>query len=568
MTPSHPDRALFKRRMLFKAAGVGTAGAAGLPLLSSCAEVGGGEGSVQAIDQSLDVLPEFKEWPLPVEPDLVGEPPNHLSAFLEYPDPVVQVVTDPPRTSGYYQVYVPNWGPVMPKDDPYFLAMQEATGGTRVEFVQNDPAAFPEAAVQWIKAQEFGDAIFLLSWMSYAHADFNETVVNSFANISDIVSGDISERWPLLAGRGDAAWADAAWSTDPDNPKETAGIYGVPWHLNGGPGNAFYYRADLLREAGLEVPTTVEELLDVARAWSDDAAGKWAIAGTDYMSRAWFRLAAGHGWSWDGSGLVHNNERSEFKDWVAFQRTLTDEKLRHPSVGTTGFDSKAAQKAGEVLFDQDGWNRWTDLTAEVNASGEIPGFELGVLGALTHGGGEPMYHAGRGVGGWLFFRKDLEADAIAELLDVANFCAAPYGTKEYEMIVYGQEGVHFEYDAEGKPAFTEAGIAAKQDSFAYIAMSGVVQTFIEGPSDIVRQRFAFNESVLPYLDEDIFEGLRLTSPETAGNPGQVFDEKVNDIIYGRAELSELDAAVATWKADGGDKAREFFEGVYDDLQGG
>ena len=562
-----PAKAPFKRRSLFKAAGIGTAGAAGLPLMSACGEVSGGEGNVQELDQTLDILPEYKEWPLPVQPDLVGEPPNHPSAFLTYPDPVAQAIPNPPGNSGEYQIYVPNWGPTPAKDDPYFVAMQEATGGTKIEFVQSDGEAFAEASVQWIQAQEFGDAIFMFGWYTGAHANFNETVVNSFADITDIVSGDISERWPLLAGRGDAAWADSIWSADPENPKDTAGIYGVPWTLNGGPGTACYYRADLLADAGLAAPTTVEELLEVARAWSDDGAGKWAIAGTDYISKAWFRLASGYGWIWDGSGLVHNNERPEFQEWVAFQRTLTDEKLRHPGVGTPGFDFKLAQKSGEVLFDQDGWNRWNDLTSEVNADGDIPGFELGVLGALTSQGRDPMYHAARGVGGWLFFRKDLEPDAIAELLDVSNFVAAPYGTKEYEMIHYGIEGEHFAYGDDGKPAFTEAGIKSKQDSLAYTAMGGATQLFIEGPADIVEARFAFNEAIQPYLDENPFEGLRLTGPESGTNAGMVFDEKVNDIIYGRAELSELDAAVETWKSDGGDEAREFFEKAYKSLHG-
>ena len=106
-----PAKAPFKRRSLFKAAGIGTAGAAGLPLMSACGEVSGGEGNVQELDQTLDILPEYKEWPLPVQPDLVGEPPNHPSAFLTYPDPVAQAIPNPPSNSGEYQIYVPNWGP-------------------------------------------------------------------------------------------------------------------------------------------------------------------------------------------------------------------------------------------------------------------------------------------------------------------------------------------------------------------------------------------------------------------------------------------------------------------------
>jgi putative aldouronate transport system substrate-binding protein len=561
-----PGTSPLRRRSLFKAAGLGTAGAAGLPLAAACGDVSGGEGNVQELDQALDILPEYREWPLPAQPDLVGEPPHHPSGYLTYPDPVPQAVPDPPGNSGTYQVYVPNWGPTMSKDDPYFLTMRDAMGGTKIDFVQNTADTYADAAVQWIKAEEFGDAIFLQTWMTGADANFNETVINRFANLTGHLSGDIAERWPLLAGRGDDAWAASVWSSDPDKPEETAGIYAVPWTLKGGPGNAVFARVDLLADAGLAMPTTVEELLEVARAWTDDGAGRWAIAGTDWMSPAWFGLTAGNGWRWDGSGMVHNFELPEYKDYVRFHRTLTDEKLRHPGVGTAGFDHRAAHRAGEFVFDQDGWNRWPELTAEVRTSGEDPDFALAPLGALNFEGREPVYFGAHGVDGYLFLSKNLSEDAIAEILDVCNFVAAPYGTKEYEMVTYGFEGEHFEYDADGKPVFTEAGVVSKQDSFAYTAMSGVTQVFLEGPADVVEARFAFDEAVQPYLDEDLFAGLRLTAPESGNTASSVFGEKVNDIIYGRAELSEFDAAVEAWQADA-DEARAFYEQAYKQLHG-
>ncbi|WP_026928811.1 hypothetical protein [Glycomyces tenuis] len=425
------NRSPIKRRSLFKATGIGTAGAAGLPLAAGCGDVSGGEGNVQELDQTLDILPEYKEWPLPAQPDLIGEPPHHPSAFLSFPDPVPQAIPNPPSNSGTYQVYVPDWGPAMSKDDPYFDAMQEAAGGTRMEFVQNPAGTYGDAAVQWIRAEEFGDAIFLQAYMSGADANFNETVINRFANLTDHLSGDISERWPLLADRGDDA-------------------------------------------------------------------GRWAVSGTDWMPPAWFGLTAGSGWMWDGSGMVHNFERPEYKDYVEFHRTLTDGQLRHPGVGTADFDHRAAQRSGEVVFDQDGWNRWPELTAEVRTTGENPDFE---------------------------------------------------------------------YDADGKPAFTEAGNLSKQDSFAYTAMSGVTQVFIGGPADVVEARFAFDEAMQPYLDENLFKGLRLTAPEAGGNATTVFNEKVQNIIYGRAELSEFDAAVETWKAEGAEESREFYEQAYRQLHG-
>lgn len=556
-----------RRRTLLRTGLLGSMCAAGIPLLTSCAEISGGDGSVQVQSADRGVIPEFTEWPLPTEPDLVGTPPDHPSGYLAYPDPPQKAVPEPHGGEGIYQIYVPNWGPSMAKDDPYYDAMAEAMGGTRIEFVQNDPNSYTEAAVQWIKAEEFGDGIMLFSWMTGADANFDETVVNRFANLSEVLTGDISERWPLLAGRGDEAWAASVWANDPKDPDGEAGIYGIPWTLNGGPGNGMFVRADLLAEAGLEKPTTVEEFLDVARAWTDDSAGKWAIGGTDYMTKAWFRLTPGSGWSSQDGKIVHNNERPEFKEWVAFSRQIREEGLVHPDVGSPTFDGKAAQRAGKVLMDQDGWSRFTDMPAKVAASGENPDLDLDVLGAITYKDWEPMYHAASGVSGWLFLSNALEKEQIEEILDVANWCAAPAGTVEQEMIVYGIEGDHWERGEDGRPAFTKAGIAAKQDSFAFTAMSGVVQTILEGPADMVQRRFDFDASVLPVLVKDEFETVRVTAPAGAAQAGTIFDEKVNDIIYGRADLSTLDEAVSTWKADGGDATRAVYEEVYASMKG-
>ncbi|THV35258.1 hypothetical protein [Glycomyces buryatensis] len=65
----------FKRRSLFKIAGLGSAGAAGLPVIAACGNIQSGSGSTQATE-GFDFLPTHEDWPLPVEPDLVGEPPN------------------------------------------------------------------------------------------------------------------------------------------------------------------------------------------------------------------------------------------------------------------------------------------------------------------------------------------------------------------------------------------------------------------------------------------------------------------------------------------------------------
>ncbi|GAB3231925.1 extracellular solute-binding protein [Glycomyces halotolerans] len=561
-TPSR--RSPFRRRSLFKAAGLGAAGAAGLPVISACGDVSSNSGSAQSVDVGLDILPNHVPFDLPHQPDLVGDPPNHPSAFLNYPSPVEPAVTDMPSNSGEYTVRVPNWGPVMDSDDPYWEVMREATGGTKIKFDQIDGNTYGEASVTWLQANDFGDAIMIPEWNARDdHTNFGETVVNRFADITDIVSGDIADRWPLLAARPTKAWANSVWSTDPENQAETARIYGVPWIFEGGPSNACFYRVDLLEEAGLDVPTTVEELLELARTWSDDSAGKWAFAGVDWFSPAWFGLAGGHGWRQDGDEMLHDYERPEYREWIEFQRTLVEEKLQHPDAGTDALDAPAAFVAGDVLIDQNGWGAYDWMPDW--GTGENPDFKMAPLPPLGYGGRDPLVSYATNVSGWLFFRKDMEVEQIEELLDVCNACAAPIGTKEFELIQYGVEGTHFEYDEDGAPAFTEEGNNTKNDSLAYTAMSGKTEFFLQGKKEVVETRFEYNENALQYMAENQFEGLRMEASSAGAAAGQTMDGIVQDIIRGRAEMSAFDDALEQWRADGGDADRELFKSAYDSL---
>jgi putative aldouronate transport system substrate-binding protein len=561
-TPSH--RSPFRRRSLFKAAGLGAAGAAGLPLISACGELGSNDGAVQVTEAAAGFIPEFKEFPLPVQPDLVGEPPLHPSGFLPYPEQAKPAIPNPPSNSGTYEITVPMWGDAPSANDAFYQAVYDAWGGTTVKLRHADGNTFADTSTQWLQANEFGDGIHIFSWMLYAHANFTETVANRFYDLSEILAGqDISERWPLLAGRPSNAWGGALWATDPADRENTTGIYGIPGDLSGGVANYFYARTDLLEDAGLGMPESVEEILEIAREWSDDRAGRWAFGGTDWFTGAWFGLAGNRGWKWDGSGLVHNVERPEYAEWIEFRRTLNEERLQHPDLGTDNFDGRAAWVAGDIMFGQGGTSDFVEIPNAARAAN----VELAIdaVAPLAFKGRTPLVAANLGVGGWLFLNKDLEREQVEEILDCANFCASPYGTSEWELLNYGIEGTHFTRTDDGTPEHTDQGAATVSSPVNFYGFSGTTQSFITGEPDIVQRRFEYNEMCLPYFEPDLFAGLRLEDPESLQTANQILDDQINDIVYGRAELSTLPDVVEKWKENGGDASRGFFEDAYKSL---
>ncbi|MEU5873253.1 hypothetical protein AB0A73_17085 [Glycomyces sp. NPDC047369] len=559
-TPS--DRSPLRRRSLFKVAGLGAAGAAGLPVIAACGDIESGGGTSQATE-GFDFLPTYKEFPLPVQPDLVGEPPNHPSGFTSYPDPVPAVETTA-EGSGEYEITVAMWGTPPSADDPYFAACQEAWGGTKVNLRQADGNTFADTSVQWLAANEFGDGINIFSWMLYAHPTFRETVVNTFYDLTDIVKGDIADRWPLLAGENTNSWGQSVWSTDPEDP-ETARVFGIPSNFSGGPGNGIFVRTDLLEAANLAMPTTVEEVLEVARAWSDDANGKWAFLGLDYVTPEWFGLASGDGWAYIDGKLVHNCERPEYTEWLEFRRTCWDEKLVHPDTPTGTLDGHALHVAGTILMSQDGMSWWSDFTNQVNTGSATGAIEP--IGAISAQGREPIRYVNTGVDGWTFLSKDLEKEQVEELLDVMNFCSAPYGTTEYELINYGVEGTHFNYGDDGLPVYTDQGTAAVQAPVNYKTMSGQVQTFLTGDPAFVERKFAYNASVKDFAEVNIWEGMRMEGPADYKSAAQVLLDQQNDVAYGRAELSSIPDMVQTFLDNGGEAAREYYTAAYEKLHG-
>ncbi|GAB4002225.1 hypothetical protein GCM10029992_39850 [Glycomyces albus] len=321
---------------------------------------------------------------------------------------------------------MPMWGEPPSSDDPYYQAIFEAWGGTQLNIRHADGNTFADTSVQWLQADEFGDAIHIFAWMLLSHTDFQATVTDKFYDLTDIVSGDISDRWPLLAGLPNSSWGRSVWSTDPDDPS-TARVFGIPGPASGGPGNGMFVRTDLLEADGLAVPTTVDEVLEVARAWTDDAAGRWALCGLDYYTPMWFGLPSGDNWWYDEETdtVKHRTEHPGYAEWLEFRRTAWDEGLVHPDAPTGTLDTQALHQAGTILFQQDGISWWQNYIDRVN-NGEAEG-DIEPLGPIAASGRDPLVHVNHSIDGWTFLSKNLSQEQVEEILDVANFCAAPTG---------------------------------------------------------------------------------------------------------------------------------------------
>jgi putative aldouronate transport system substrate-binding protein len=160
----------------------------------------------------------------------------------------------------------------------------------------------------------------------------------------------------------------------------------------------------------------------------------------------------------------------------------------------------------------------------------------------------------------VFIRKGMEPEQIEEVLGILDFCAAPFGTREYMDYRYGAEGVHHELDGNGAPQLTDLGAGEVNDGYYFISGRPPAITESQFP-DFVRWKTDWYNHAAQFSEEDPFAGIRIQRPERFAGAETPLTDKVEDIIRGREDLSTLDRVVADWRRDGGDEGREFYLGV-------
>ena len=66
-----------------------------------------------------------------------------------------------------------------------------------------------------------------------------------------------------------------------------------------------------------------------------------------------------------------------------------------------------------------------------------------------------------------------------------------------------------------------------------------------------------------FVTEPVFFGQQISEPQQYASIAQPFVDLEKDISRGRKSLSDLDAAIATWKSAGGDELRTFYQDILD-----
>jgi putative aldouronate transport system substrate-binding protein len=546
-----------RRRTLLRTAGAGALAVAGGGLLAACGEKTSGGGEAEAVQGFERLVPRYVAWNgvQLTESDLLpGKMSQHgfkvPDGLVRYPQNLVRAVAEPFGQGNTYTATTPLWAPPPDYPNDYFRAIDERMG-TKLEIRARDGVEYRDIITAVLAAQDHTHITMIPEWEINLIPRIQDAVENLFADLTPFLSGDISERWPLLANIPTTSWLECIWN---GQLKALPQVTGDPY------GNPMFVRKDILDELGLQYPTNAEELLAIGRELTDPRNNRWAFGNVEVYVEEMFKVPF-MDWKLDAGGnLLYEVETDEMRMALEFMVQLYDEELVHPeNAGSAETDMKPLFRNGEVVFRTDGWGDWEEALPQV--LGDNPDYNQQPMPAFAHDGSAPVVHGNVPAWGFTFIDKKLSNEQIEEILDAANWLAAPFGTQEYELHQYGVEGVHFDYGDDGQPLLTDQGNAeAGRPIPTYYFICGRPSEPFQGPwPGYVESRLEWANAHADYIEPGIFAGIKRIEPASLQQANQQLRDKLEDLRRGRTPLSELDQIITEWRNSGGDEGREFYQ---------
>lgn len=485
-----------------------------------------------------------------IPPDIRGSGPIP-DGFLNYPNRQFErVVKNKPGRSGKeITTMSAAWGPTPQGlgNNAYIDAVNDELGITVNPRIQ-DGMTFSDKLSALLGARDVPDLLSVPSWEIDKIPRFSQAIKALFEDLTDHLQGESVRDYPLLATLPTPSWQYCAWGGQlAAVPYPTDGVF--PW--------AMFYRRDITERLGIEPPQSIDALYQFGKQLTNPKKSVWAFGDTFEMIQMYFRCPAGWRKTLTG-GLEHKYETREYRDALEFTTRLYREKLVHPDlVASSGADASQLFKSGRIVMMRDGVGAW--YATQRDQSKITPGFNMQPLPVFGAGDGEPLAWGNTAPIFYTFVKKTGSRARTQELLRVLDWCAAPFGSFEWEMNLYGVEGKHFKRAPDNSPIATDLGRKELANQYRLIGGRAPVLVGSSEVPNYVKDLLNYTRATAKYLEEDLFQGIKLEMPSTYSKIVTITEDKIRDLVRGRRPLSDLDEIVKVWRRSGGDDARDFLE---------
>lgn len=545
----------------FLAAAAGTAGAAAAaPLLAACSTTPAGKTGATSASQLARIMPAYVPHTVagltPDYPSVDGSPPGYLS----YPTTLAHTVSEVPGSGGSYTAITPLWGSIpSPAGNTYYQAVNAALGATVTMQPSNGntystilpPLFAGNKLPHWIQIPSF--------WTG--PLNFGEATADKLADLTPYLAGDKIKQYPNLAAISSGGWQAGIW-----NDK----IYGIPEYTTQfNTGYSLFYRADILDKLGIGTPTVKSpaDLLALGKEINNPKAKQWAFDDLwGYMYQP-FEIPSGLGWTTNSKGdLVAWIETENVIEAMNWLTGVFKQGLVNPD-SVAGDTSTAKQRfwSGQMLIMPDGGGAWNYTDAQ-SGQAATKGYKRAAFNYFTASGtGTPSIPLENAASYISYLNKSLKPSQIEELLRIANYLAAPFGSYEYTLVNYGAENADWTMTSTG-PVATATGLKQVAGTYQFLASPPSPVTN-PGFPQITTADCTWNAANAKYGYKPLFYGLNVAVPSdlSTANSYSAFPPAQPNIIYdvcrGRSTVADYQAAVKSWQNNGGNKLRTFYDSV-------
>ncbi|MFE0458828.1 Tat pathway signal sequence domain protein [Kitasatospora sp. NPDC058965] len=532
------------RRSFVRGAAAIAAAAGMAPLLSAC---GGGthqktgantaaglKSALPAYVPSTTVAPDIA--PVAGGPDAATDP-----GYLAYPASPVVSVSGVPGKGGSYTTVTPLWGTVPPVGNSFYQAMNKALG-VSLTMKPADGNNYNTIVPTMTAAKKLPDWIQLPSWWD-SNFNLGELAGTQLADLTPYLSGDNIKKYPNLAAIPTGAWQSGVWGDK---------LYGIPsFSTRFAIAGTTFYRRDVLESRGItgDQVKSADDLMNLGKELTDAKRGVWAF--DDLFTYIYTSFGAPLTWKVDNGKLVHAFETQEYLEAVDWHNRLATAGYLHPDAVTKS-TTPAHFFSGKLLVSGGGTGAWTLADYQSGIAAD-PNYRRGAFNVFAADGkSAPVVYMGASASMFSYLNAALKPDQIEELLAVANYLAAPYGTAEYTMVNFGVEGVHHHRE-NGVPTFTDEGKKDVQaQTYPFLASPSAV-TSNPGGDIVTKDLTAWQAANVKTLTKPPFWGMNISMPQSVAtaSAAQALNDTVIDCIHGKKKVSDVQDAIATWKSSGG-----------------
>lgn len=474
-------------------------------------------------------------------------------AFLSYPSSPVTSVTGTPGKGGTYTAKTPLWGSIPASTgNTYYDAVNAALGAT-VKMQPADGVNYDKVLPTLFAGDKLPDWLMIPSW-NMTNLGFSGAVTK-FADLGPYLSGDAVKAYPNLAAIPSSAWQCCIW-----NGK----LYGLPSYYSGAnPGGAFYYRKDILDQLGVDADSirTPSDLEAAAQQLTDPKAGRWAFGDFfDYLGQVFNYPGEPNKWALDASGkLIHRYEMPQYLDALSWFQKQAKAGYVHPDA-LAGKSDQGKQRfwSGKELITADGTGAWKGDDAQSGKAAN-PSYNRQALKPMSVDG-KPQILMTPSASMYSFLNAKLSTGQIKECLSIANYLAAPFGSAEYLTVNFGAQGTDYTIK-DGNPQLTEKGSKDAATTYQFLVTPLTPTTVIGGQTQVAKDYAAWEGEMVKYAVKPVFYGMNITEPAQFAKLNQPMVDVSKDVRYGRKPISAFQEALKTWKAQGGDQLRAFYEDI-------